>query len=118
MPEWLTTGYIRERNGRALFTAVLMAAGVGYLYLKPSPDVVETQHLDGVVEKRLCDAAPGAHDICMIRFNIPNGETVSILMPAPLPRSGDAVPLVVERLSDDTRRFQVDMMAWERRRLR
>lgn len=119
MSGWLARIYIMNRNWRALVLAAALVGMLLYFYVFPVPELVKKETIEGTVEKILCDR-DRAKSGCMIRFRIPEGGTVSILMTThfPLPHPGDKVPLTVEHMSDDTRYFIVDILEWEQRQMR
>ena len=118
MSGWLVRTYIMERNWRALVLAAALAGMLLYFYVCPVPEVVKKETIESTVEKIFCDKGQATSG-CMIRFQIPEGGTVSILMTThfPLPQPGDKVPLTVEHMSDNTKYFYINILEWEQRQM-
>lgn len=47
------------------------------------------------------------------RFVLADSTTVEMLLPNPIPRVGDSVPLRVEHLANDSRSYSVDVVKWQ-----
>ncbi len=109
----LPRSYIRERNVKAVFIAIVFLSMVLYFsVIRPGTEVLRSETATAVAVKRLCDAG-NAEDLCMIELRMPSGEVSAAGMTRPWPVAGDKVPIRVDYLADGTRRYSVKSIDWE-----
>lgn len=101
--------------GRAL--ALLAGFVVMFLFLPRSKDdpVSERSVAAGIVALSPGQSLPEQATQWFAQVRLEDGRHVRILFPAPRPRDGDAVPLLVERHQSGASRYFLDAEKWKSR---
>ena len=105
-----------HRNARALGAAFAMLIAIVAMQLLRCNPVVEHENISGVV---LTLEAEGLHPFgdgkpyTRILVATPDSITVRLLLPSPVPKVGDVIPMVAEHYKKGDTLYSLDHQKWQ-----